>query len=254
MNSVMVDRVTESQWRAVADGRTVGHGDVSRRPDGRLFVSIDVWQDAAFGRLAAAMLEDLPAPLHTLVGEADPGLRSRWERAGFTAARREGEYVLSTDPRETGLDTLRAPDGVTILPGEEADEGLLVALDLAIREEVEAGAGWRTMPAEVLPLSAGPVPLDPSRYTVAVCDGAYVGLVRVAPVPRRARIGLVAVRAGQRRRGVGRALLAQALGSLHRSGTGSAWAEADESNTAALALLEHLGARRTSGIVELVRT
>ncbi|MEU6868518.1 GNAT family N-acetyltransferase [Streptomyces sp. NPDC046876] len=253
MNSVMVGRVAETRWQAVDDGRIVGHGDVSQRPDGRLFVSIDVWQDAVFGRLAAAMLADLPTPLHTLVGEADLDLRSRWEQAGFTLGRREGEYVLSTDPRETGLDAVHVPEGVTILPGAEADAGLLHELDRAIREEVEAGVGWRTMPAEVVPRPAAMTSADPSKYTVAVRDGAYVGLVRVAPVPRRARIGLVAVRADQHRQGIARALLAHALDSLHRAGTASAWAEADESNTAAIALLERIGARRTGSNVELVR-
>ncbi|MFJ3877820.1 GNAT family N-acetyltransferase [Streptomyces sp. NPDC090077] len=253
MNTVMIDRVDETRWQAVEDGRVVGHGDVAQRADGRLFVSIDVWRDAAFERLAAAMLADLPGPLHTLVGETDHGQSSRWERAGFAPGRREWEYVLSTDPRETGLDPSDVPDGVRILPGAQADEGLLRALDRAVREEVGAGAGWRTMPAEVLPRPDGPLPLDPSRCTVAVRDGAYVGLVRVVPVPRRARIGLVAVRAAEQRRGIGRALLAHALGSLHRAGTGSAWAEADASNTAAIALLERTGARRAGGNVELVR-
>ncbi|MFG2874578.1 GNAT family N-acetyltransferase [Streptomyces sp. NPDC048337] len=249
MNSVMVTRVAETQWQAVEDDRIVGHGDVSRRPDGRLFVSIDVWQDAAFGRLGAAILADLPSPLHTLVGEADIDQKARWEQLGFTLARREWEYVLPSGPRETGL-----PAGVTILPDEQVDERLLVALDRAIREEVEATVGWQTMPAEVLPRPAGTRPVDPSKYTVAVRNGAYVGLVRVAPVRRRARIGLIAVRADRQRQGIGRALLAHALGSLHRdAGIDSAWAEVDESNTAAMALIEDIGARRTGSNVELVR-
>ncbi|AZM87316.1 GNAT family N-acetyltransferase [Streptomyces sp. W1SF4] len=253
MDTVIINRVDETRWQALDEGRVVGHGDVSRRPDGRLFVSIDAWRDEAFDRLAAALLADLPAPLHTLVGEADTGLKSRWERAGFTAGRREREYVLPTDPRESGLDPSRTPAGVRILPGTQADADLLRALHRAVREEAEAGPGWRTMPAEVLPRPNGPSPLDPSRFTVAVRDGAYVGLVRVAPVPRRARIGLVAVRAGEHRRGIGRALLAHALGSLHHGGTDSAWAEVDESNTAAITLFEGIGARRTGGNVELVR-
>ncbi|MGW6916885.1 GNAT family N-acetyltransferase [Kitasatospora sp. NPDC054939] len=252
MNSVLVTRVTETQWQAVSDDRIVGHGDVSQRPDGRRFVSIDVWQDAAFGRLAETILADLPTPLHTLVGEADLDLRSRWERAGFAVGRREWEYVLPTDPRDTGLDA-PPPAGVTILPGTEAGEVRLRALDAEIRAEVGAAAGWQTMPAEVLPVPAGALPVDPSTYTVAVRDGRYAGLVRVVPVPRRARIGLVAVRADQQRRGIGRALLAHALGALHRAGTSSAWAEADTSNTAAIALLEGCGAQRTGSTLELVR-
>ncbi|MFF5448800.1 GNAT family N-acetyltransferase [Streptomyces sp. NPDC012888] len=254
MNAVTVGRVAENQWQAELDGRTVGYADVSRRPDGRAFVSIDVWQDLAFGRLADAILADLPTPLHTLVGEGDSDLMSRWERAGFTPGRREWEYVLPTDPRATGLEASPPAAGVTILPGEAADQSLLCALHHAIREEVDATVGWRTMPAEVLPRpSATRTPGDPSKYAVAVRDGAYVGLVRVAPVPRRARIGLVAVLAGHQRQGVGRALLAHASGTLYRAGTDSAWAEVDASNTAAITLFERVGARRTGGNVELVR-
>ncbi|POX42476.1 GNAT family N-acetyltransferase [Streptomyces sp. Ru72] len=253
MNTVMITRVAEAQWEAVADDRVVGQGDVSHRPDGRLFISIDVWQDAVFDQLAAAMLADLPEPLHTLVGEADHDLRSSWERLGFTVGRREWEYVLPTDSREAALGALQLPAGVTILPAGEADETLLRALDRAIREEVEATVGWRTMPAEVLPRPAGSTLVDPSKYAVAVRNGEYVGLVRVVPVRRRARIGLIATRADQRRHGIGRVLLAHALGALHRDGIDSAWAEVDESNAAAIALVEGVGARRSSSYLELVR-
>ncbi|MFF4213254.1 GNAT family N-acetyltransferase [Streptomyces sp. NPDC001796] len=253
MNTVVITRVAEAQWEAVTDDRIVGQGDVSHRPDGRLFISIDVWQDAVFNQLAAAMLADLPAPLHTLVGEADHALKSSWERLGFTVGRREWEYVLPTDPRETGLGALQLPAGVTTLPAGEADANLLRALDRAIRAEVEATVGWHTMPAEVLPRPAGSTLVDPSKYAAAVRNGEYVGLVRVVPVRSRARIGLLATRADQRRHGIGRALLAHALGALHRDGIDSAWAEVDESNTAAIALVEGVGARRSSSYLELVR-
>lgn len=253
MNTVTITRTAQDRWEAVADDRIVGDGDVSRRPDGRTFISIDVWQDAVFGQLAAAMLADLCEPLHTVVGAADHELRSRWERLGFTAARREWEYVLPTDPHATGLGAPALPPGVAILPAGTADEVPLRTLDRVIRVEVEATVGWRTMPAEVLPCPAGPPPADPAKYAVAVRDGRYAGLVRVAPVRRRARIGLLAVRADQRRHGIGRALLAHALGALHRDGIDSAWAEVDASNTAAIELAEAAGARRSSGYLELAR-
>ncbi|MFF9619898.1 GNAT family N-acetyltransferase [Streptomyces griseosporeus] len=248
-NTITTARVAEDRWEALSGDHVVGHGDLARRPDGRLFLSIDVWQDAAFDQLAAAMLADLDAPLHTLVGDADPTLTARWERLGFAVARREWEYVLPTDPRETG--TSRLPAGVTILPAGDADEGPLRALDRAIRDEVEATVGWHTMPAEVVPRAATAV--DPSKYAVAVRGGEYVGLVRVARVPRRARIGLIAVRADRHRHGIGRALLAHALGALHRDGIGSVRAEIDASNTAAIALAEGVGARRAGSCLELVR-
>ncbi|MFI8103831.1 GNAT family N-acetyltransferase [Streptomyces sp. NPDC086023] len=252
---VHITRTAETRWEAVADDRVVGHGDVSYRPDGRLFVSIDVWQDALFDRLVTAVLADLPmTPVHTLVGEHDTALRARWERAGFTLVRREREYVLPTDPAATGLATPPAAAGLEIVRGGEADEARLRLLDRAVRDEVGATVGWRTMPAEVLVLPGGDTLGDPSHYAVAVRDGRYVGHVRVVPVPRRARIGLIAVRADERRRGVGRALLAHALGALHDAGTASAWAEADESNTAAIALLKQAGARQSGACLELART
>ncbi|AWT43585.1 MULTISPECIES: GNAT family N-acetyltransferase [Streptomyces] len=248
-NTVSTARLAEDRWEALSGDRVVGHGDLARRADGRLFLSIDVWQDEAFDQLAAAMLADLDRPLHTLVGEDDHTLTARWERLGFAVGRREWEYLLPTDPRETG--TSRLPAGVTILPAGEADEGPLRALDRAIRDEVEATVGWHTMPAEVVPRAA--MVVEPSKYAVAVLDGAYVGLVRVARVPRRARIGLLAVRADLQRRGIGRALLTHALGALHRDGIGSARAEIDASNAAAIALAEGVGGRRTGSCLELVR-
>ncbi|MFJ6941034.1 GNAT family N-acetyltransferase [Streptomyces sp. NPDC101132] len=251
LHPVQITRTAETRWEAVADDRVVGHGDVSYRPDGRRFVSVDVWHDEHFDRLAAAVLAGLPAPVHTLVGEHDAGLRARWERTGLTLVRREREYVLPTRPAVTGPATPPPPAGVEFVPGGEADEAQLRLLDRAVREEVDATVGWRTMPAEVSALPEGDTLGDPSRYAVAVRDGRYVGYVRVVPVPRRARIGLIAVRADERRRGIGRALLAHALGALHAAGTASAWAEADESNAAAIALLEHAGAHHTGTSLEL---
>jgi len=125
-------------------------------------------------------------------------------------------------------------------------------MDKAIRAEVEAAVGWETMPAEVLAWQGGTRPMDPSKYTVAIRDGQYAGLVRVATRTRRPRIGLVAVLAADQRHGIGRALLTQVLQGLHRSGFEAATAEVDESNKPALALFESLGARRTGTTLELV--
>nr|BFE78158.1 hypothetical protein GCM10020093_007590 [Planobispora longispora] len=80
-HAVVITRVAETQWHAVEDDLTVGRGYTSRRPDGRLFLSIDAWRGAAFEQLADAMLADLPKPLYTVVDEADLDLASQWERA-----------------------------------------------------------------------------------------------------------------------------------------------------------------------------
>src|SRR4051794_5774028 len=104
-HTVLVTRVAESHWHALEDDRVVGRGEASRRPDGRLFLSIDAWHGVVFDQLADTMLPNLPRPLYTVVDEADLELRSAWERAGLTTRRREWEYLVPTDPRVTGLDT-----------------------------------------------------------------------------------------------------------------------------------------------------
>lgn len=248
----VITRVDDLRWRAVEDDRVVGHGEASHRPDGRLFLSIDTWYGAVFDRLAAAMLADLPGPLYTMVDEVDRDLTARWERAGLTARRREREYVVATDPQATGLDSARVPSDVSILGLGAAREPALRAVHDAVRAEVDARVGWDTMPVEMPPRQAA-APLDPSRYAVAEVAGRYVGLVRVVARRRHARIGLVAVREGLRRRGIARAMLAEVLGALHRGGIGTASAEVDARNDAATALFEGLGARRVNSAVEMAR-
>jgi ribosomal protein S18 acetylase RimI-like enzyme len=246
-HAVLILRVAPRRWHALEDDLVVGRGEASNRPDGRMFVSIDAWHGAAFDGLAEAMLAALPRPLHTVVDEADLDLTAQWQRAGFTTRRREWEYVVPTDPRATGLDSA-LPHGVTIKAVGSAEETPLRALDRTIRDEVEAGPGWQDMPAEVL---AAPV-LDTSKYAVAVENGQYVGMLRIATVTRRPRIGLIAVRADRQRRGIARALLTHALGALHHIGKETASAEVTESNMAATALFEGIGARRTGSNLELV--
>ena len=253
MHPTIITRVTERRWHAVENDQVIGCGDSSRRPDGRVFVSIDSWQDAVFDRLADAMLADLPRPLYTVVAEADHDMASRWRHAGFAPRRREWEYVVPTDPRVTGLGSARSPEGVTILPVGAAREAPLREVYEAIRAEVDAAVGWDSMPAEVLVRPDGTPLWDPAKYAVAVRADRYAGLARVTGrVTRQPRIGLLAVRSGERRRGIARALLAHVLGTAHRSGVETAAAEVDASNRAALALFEGAGARRAGGYLELV--
>ncbi|WP_449351430.1 GNAT family N-acetyltransferase [Streptomyces shaanxiensis] len=251
-DAVTITRVGDRQWHALDDDLVVGRGHAQHRSDGRLFVSIDAWHDAPFDRLAEAMLAQLPTPVHTVVDEADAELTARWRRAGFTVRRREWEYAVPTDPRTTGLDEVLPPPGVTIVPAGQADESLLRAVDRAIRDEVEASVGWQSMPAEVIPFPEGDTVVDPSKYAVAATRDRYLGLIRVVTVIRP-RIGLLAVRSGERRRGIGRALLAHALGTLHRAGFAEAWTEVQETNRAASALFEGIGARPMNSNLELVR-
>ncbi|MDR3034017.1 MAG: GNAT family N-acetyltransferase [Kitasatospora sp.] len=247
VHPVQVIRVDETQWQALADDVVVGHADVSTRRHDLRYVSIDVWDDAAFAPLADAVRAALPAPLRTLLAADDPAPAARWERAGFVPERREWEYVLSTAAAAPFL----AP-GVTVLPAGTADEARLRELDREIRAEVEAGPGWHTMPAEVRPCPPGDTLIDPSLYAVAVHQGRYAGLVRVVRGRGPARIGLLAVRAAHQRHGLGRSLLAHALHTLHEAGTTTAWAEVDQSRTAATTLFESFGAERTGQVLHLI--
>lgn len=253
MHPIVITRVAEQQWHAVEGDQVVGRGDTSRRPDGRIFLSIDSWHGVVFDQLADAMLADLPRPLYTVVDEADLDLTSCWHRAGFATRRREWEYLVPTDPQATGLGSVLPPEDVTMVPVGTAQEGPLREVYNTIRDEVDATVGWESMPAELLARPDGTPLLDPSKYAVAVQADRYVGLVRVTGrVTRQPRIGLLAVRSGQRRRGIARALLAHVLSSAHRSGVETASAEVSESNGAAMALFEGVGARRASSNLELV--
>ncbi|MDQ7809624.1 GNAT family N-acetyltransferase [Amycolatopsis sp. A133] len=237
----VITRVAPRHWHALDDDRVVGRGEATPRPDGRLFLSIDTWHDADFAPLAAAMLPELPRPLYTVVDEADTDLKCRWESAGFTTRRREWEYAVPTAPGSP-------PPGVTIMPA--SDQAALRALDELIRAEVEATIGWAEMPAEVLtrPDDA----MDLTKYVVAAEPDGYVGLARVVAVTRQPRIGLLAVRADHRRRGIAGALLTHVLSSLYDRGIETATAEVNEANPAASALFEGVGARRVSSNLELV--
>ncbi|MFI7669473.1 GNAT family N-acetyltransferase [Nocardia sp. NPDC049526] len=245
--TAVITRVAETQWHAVADDRVVGRGDASRRPDGRIFLSIDSWHDTVFDQLAAAMLTELSTPLYTVVDEVDADLRSAWERAGFATRRREWEYLASTDPHDTGLDSVPTPADVTILPVGAAQEAPLVEAYKTIRGEIDAAVGWDCMPAEVISRPDGAVPIDPARYAVATRSGQYVGLLRVATRRRHARIELIAVRADHRRDGIARALLARVLGTLHRSGIDTMSAYVNDANAAAVALFDGIGSSRRAG-------
>lgn len=247
-----VTRISQTRWRAVHLGVPIGSGEVSPRPDGRPFVSIDTWRDDAFDPLADAMLTALPRPLYTVVDEGDTDLVTRWSRSGFTVRRRERECLVPTDPHVTGLAAVVAPPDTTILPAGHAAEGPLRAADRAIRDEVEASIGWREMPAEVRPRCGDDTVVDPSMYAVAERSGRYVGLIRVVQVTRLPRIGLIAVRADQQRRGIGRALLAHALEALHRRGIAHAAVEVNESNAAAVALFDGIETRCVNSNLELV--
>ena len=167
--------------------------------------------------------------------------------------RQERHYAVPTDPAVTGLGRAPLPPGVTIVPLGRAEEVPLVALDHDVRAEVGAAVGWQRMPVEMVARPDGsPGVIDASKHVVAVRDGRYVGHARIAPLPRRSRLGLVAVLTAHRRQGLARAMLAELLGALHRDGIGEVFTEIDDRNAAALALFAGIGASPVGGAMELL--
>lgn len=252
--AITVTRVNETHWRATAENLVVGQADASERPDGRTFISVDAWNDAAFDQLADRMLTDLDGPLYTVVDDTDPALLAKWKQHGLQPRRREREYRLPTSGDAVGAALASPPAGVTVVTFGMADETRLRELDREIRREVDATSGWTSMPAEVLPRPHGCTVIDPSRYAIAARDGRYIGLVRVTGNPRLPRIGLLAVCADEQRTGVGRILLAFALHAVHERGVDAVSTEVDDTNTIAIKLLDKFGAQRTGAAWELERS
>src|ERR1019366_3885607 len=97
-----------------------------------------------------------------------------------------------------------------------------------------------SIPPPTFSRSAGP-----AESTPGWCGS---GATALAP-----RLGLIAVLAQYRRRGVARALLGQAFAVLAGRGATSVTGEVDDTNVASVSLLTGLGARRYGGNVELIR-
>lgn len=251
--AITVTRVNQVHWRATAESLVVGQANASERPDGRIFISVDAWSDAAFDHLADRMLIDLEGPLYTVVDDTDPALLAKWKQHGLQPRRREREYRLQTTGDALGDALASPPAGVTLVTFGRADDTRLRELDRDVRREVDAARGWSSMPAEVRPRPNGCTVIDPSRYAVAARDERYIGLVRVTGHPRQPRISLLAVRADEQRTGVGRILLALALRAVHERGVDAVSTEVDETNTIAIKLFERFGAQHIGTAWELER-
>lgn len=241
-------------WRALDEDQVVGAMSAMLRPNGRWFVHFDECADGSYAPLIAAVAENTGSDLYTYMDETDEEGLARLDRLGFVVSRREGMYVIPTDPAITGLHLTDEPDGVVIISANDGFEDQLRLLDDALRQDVPGAEGWQWDPADFNEETFG-TDFDPATYLVAVdvASGEYIGLVRVWNNPGRPRLGLIAVLAQYRRRGLATVLLARAFRALHGRGKKEVSAEVDETNEASRALMSKLGARRTNGVVELVR-
>ena len=160
----------------------------------------------------------------------------RWLAAGWMIQRREDEYVVPTVP----------PAPHPFLHLEDADLERLRLLDEELRQDVPGTDGWRWTRDDFVAETYS----FPSVYLVTP---AYDGICRVwlrEPTPR---LGFVGVRRQGRGCGLGRALVAAALGETNALGFSEVTTEIDVENAASQALFRSFGARRIGGFVELVR-
>jgi GNAT superfamily N-acetyltransferase len=224
------------------------------RPDNRWLVYFDDCRADAYEPLLAAVAGNTGSDLYATADEADQTAAVRFAQLGFTQSRREGLFLIPTDPDRTGLIDVAIPDETVIISAASADEDDLRLLDEALRRDMPGSDGWVWDPGEFHEETFGP-DFDPATYLVAADTGGgnYIGLARVWVGRSRSRLGLIAVLPPYRRRGVAKALLARAFAVLHERGQGEVSAEIDDTNTASMTLLGGMGARRRGGTIEFVK-
>jgi ribosomal protein S18 acetylase RimI-like enzyme len=186
------------------------------RPDGRVFVRS--WEDE--GEYAFVREDDV-AP---------------WLERGFVVHRHEDEYVVPTV----------APAPHPFLHLEDVDLARLRLLDDELRQDVPGTDGWRWAHEDFVAQTFS----SPSVYLVTP---DYTGVCRIwlrGPTPR---LGFVGVCRSQRQCGLGRALVAAALGEARALGHDEVTTEIDVENIASQALFRGFGARRVGGYAELRR-
>ena len=241
-------------WRALDGDLVAGEVSARLRPDNRWFLYFDTWRADAYRPLADAVARELSRDLYVTLEDAEYDALDACAEAGFAVHRRESYYRIPTDPAVTGLVGAMLPAGLDVLSAADADITRLRLLDDALRQDVPGCDGWRWDAERFRAETFSPF-FDPATYLVAVdrASGEYAGLVRIWRNRAGPRLGLIAMLARYRRRGVARALLGQAFAVLAARGDTSVVGEADDTNAAALSLLTRLGARRYGGNMELIR-
>jgi GNAT superfamily N-acetyltransferase len=231
-------------WLAWDGDQVVGVLDPWHAPDGRHRLFFDKCRADAYAPLAAAV--DGPCYVTVQAGSEALGPLTT---VGFEESRREHDYEIPV----AWIDT-PTPDGLWLISAANAEIEKLMMLDCALREDVPGADGWQPDPVWFREETFG-VGFDPLTYRVAVdSDDRHVGLARVWLNPGRTpRLGMVGVLPAYRRKGLGRALIAQAFAVLSVRGVPVVTAEVDVTNAASNALMRSLGGRVTGGSVELFR-
>jgi len=234
-------------WLAWDGPAVVGLLHPWRSPDGRLRLYYDKCRPDTYGPLAGAVDGECVAT----VDATDTAALTALAAVGFTELRRENEYEIPVT-----MVAAPVPAGIEIVTADRTELEPLMLLDCAIRADIPGSAGWQPDPVWFREETYDSPFFDPQTYRVALADGAYIGLARVWKPPpghRYGRLGCVGVLVGYRRRGLGRALIAEAFAPLAAAGQPAVSAEADATNVASHALLTSFGGRIIGGTIELHR-
>jgi ribosomal protein S18 acetylase RimI-like enzyme len=243
------------EWVAYDGDMESGELSALVRPDGRCFAFLRPGQSPADELLLTTAIEDTGHDLHASLDEFNY-LEIEWHnKLGFEVTGQESHYKIPVSEATVRLRSAAVPAGLELISAAGADEERVRLLEDALRQGMPGMDGWRWDPARFRAETTDSGFFDPALCLVAVdqASGEYAGLVRVRHHRRMSRLGLIGVRPGYRRRGLARVLLGAVLGVLQDRGAPEVVAEVADINTASLALLDSLGARRTGGAVWLVR-
>jgi ribosomal protein S18 acetylase RimI-like enzyme len=234
-------------WLAWEGDSVVGVLHPWRSPDDRLRLYYGKCRADAYAPLASV----IDAECYTTADADDDAMLAALSAAGFAEHRRENNYEIPVAKADAHV-----PDGIRIVTADKTELEPLMLLDCAIRADIPGADGWQPDPVWFREETYDSPFFDPQTYRVALDGTEYVGLARVwkrAPSEQYRRLGCVGVLAGYRQRGLGRALIAQAMAPLADAGETVVTAEADTANIASHTLLTAFGAKITASTIELHR-
>jgi ribosomal protein S18 acetylase RimI-like enzyme len=243
--AITVTRLDE-HWIASRDDEVIGELHPWSAPNGKLSLFFDRTDPSAY----EALIARINGPCLTTVNEADQPAVDALTALGFVPVRRE--VLLEIPVARTAFEV---PPGYRVISAADTGIRKLMALDDALRDEVPGAEGWESDETSFREQTYDSPYFDPETYLVALApDNSYAALVRIWNGPRPLpRLGLIGVLPAHRRHGLARALLSAAFNVLADRGAPLAIAEADDSNTASLALLRTFGATETGAELELAR-
>ncbi len=232
-------------WLAWDGDLVVGALHPWRAPDGRHRLFFDKCRPDAWAPLAGAITGECYAS----VDVADHVAIEALAGAGFAENRREHNYTIPVASIDGPV-----PAGLRIITADRTDLESLMMLDCALRQDIPGSDGWQPDPVWFREETYDSPFFDPMTYRVALDGDDYVGLARIwnGPAPHP-DLGSIGVLAPYRRRGLARALIAQAFAPLVERGEPVVTAEVDAANVESNALMASLGGSVTGGTVELHR-